>query len=211
MGEVAKVADDCAEGEIDAGLAVEHFEEKDHDAHDAGNVHQDNLAVEVFEVRQKAIDEKCEEEKEKTEASKGRVDCQLDLFFWHQLEILQRTSQHNVASFGEVFIVLVVEAIVTGEGVVHVVQAAVRGEVPLVQVRVQGVDGGAPGDEVLRSPASLAWVISPGYNVGPPDHGSICHLQHLVRSPEHPLIWDVSALVILAKHLVQGATLLKTG
>ena len=71
MGEVAKVADESAEGEADVVLAVEHPEEECHDTHDAGNVHQDNLAVEVFEIRQKAIDEECEEEKEKTEASKG--------------------------------------------------------------------------------------------------------------------------------------------
>ena len=71
MGEVAKVADDRAEGEVDVGLAVEHPKEKGHSAHDACNVHQDNLAVEVFEIRQKAIDEECENKKEKTEASKG--------------------------------------------------------------------------------------------------------------------------------------------
>ena len=71
MGEVAKVADESAEAEADVVLAVEHPEEEGHDAHNTGNVHQDNLAVEVFEIRQNAIDEECEDEKEEAEASKG--------------------------------------------------------------------------------------------------------------------------------------------
>ena len=86
------------------------------------------------------------------------------------------------------------------------VQPPVGGEVPEVDVWVQGVDG-APGYDV-----TLPWMIfSPGYDVGPPHHCSVCHVGHLICSPEHPLIWDVCALVVVAKHLVLGATLLETG
>ena len=70
---------------------------------------------------------------------------------------------------------------------------------------VQGVDR-APGHDVTKP-----WMISPGNDVGPPDHSSVHHLRHLIHSPEHPLIWDVCALVVVAKHLVLGATLLETG
>ena len=54
--------------------------------------------------------------------------------------------------------------------------------------------------------------LSPGYDVGPPHHCPLhLHLRHLICRPEQPLIWDVCALVVVAKHLVQGATLLETG
>ena len=61
--------------------------------------------------------------------------------------MLLRTSQHNITSLGQVLIVLVFKAIIASEGVVHVVQTPVGGEVPEIHVRVQGVDG-APGYDV---------------------------------------------------------------
>ena len=69
------------------------------------------------------------------------------MVFWLQLTILLRASQHNVSSLGQVLIVLVLKAIITSEGVVDVVQSPVGGEVPEVDVWVQGVDG-APGYDV---------------------------------------------------------------
>ena len=59
-----------------------------------------------------------------------------------------RTSQHDVVSLCQVLVVLVLEAIISGERIVHVVQASVRGEVPEVDVCIERVDF-APGDDVL--------------------------------------------------------------
>ena len=148
MGEVAKVANHSAESEVDVGLAVEDPQEEDHHADYARDVHQHDLAVQVLEVWQETIDEECDEEEEKAQTGKGRVDRQPALLFWLQFEKLLRTSQHNVVSLCQVLVVLVLEAIIPGERIVHVVQASVRGEVPEVDVRIERVDF-APGDDVL--------------------------------------------------------------
>ena len=92
MGEVAKVANHCAESEVDVGLAVEDPQEEDHHADYAGDVHQHDLAVQVVEVWQETIDEECEEEEEKAQTGKGRVDRQPVLLFWLQFEKLVRAS-----------------------------------------------------------------------------------------------------------------------